>query len=508
MNQAYNTQGVKQPLDDSLEVNMKTIRGALGCSNDLIMNRFESSGGFELAMLYMDGLADTAFIHDSVLEPLHRRHGWKDGAAGDACGAERLRLLKEELTAGDIGICDDLETLLNRLLSGDAIVLADGCREALRIGAAGWEDRTVGEPATQAVVRGPMEAFTENIRKNTALIRRRIKDPRLWLETRQIGTITRTDVSVMYLKHLVDDSVLREVRRRLERIDIDGVLESGYIEEFIQDKTLTPFQTVYNSERPDSIAAGLLEGRVAILIDGTPFVLLVPALFIHYFQAAEDYYQRADISTLMRIIRVVSFFLALLAPSLYIAITTFHQEMLPTSLLISLAAQREGVPFPAFIEALLMEVTYEILREAGVRMPRTVGQAVSIVGTLVIGQAAVEAGIVSAVMVIIVSITAISSYVIPSSGMSISVRMIRFLLMGLAASFGFYGILFGLIVLVLHLTSLRSFGVPYMSPLGPFVPEDQKDTLFRIAWPHMLTRPRSSKPKLAERRRPKPKWKR
>ncbi|GAA3405634.1 spore germination protein [Paenibacillus hodogayensis] len=483
------TETGKRLLATSIQANMDAVRQALGGSEDLKTRAFTSFDGCRIGVLYMDGLADTTFIHDSILTPL-MQGGERTGTPRADSGPERLLRLREELSAGDVALMDEFDPLLIRLLSGDAIVLIEGCAEALRVGAAGWEDRPVGEPTSQAVVRGPMEAFTENIRTNTTLIRRRIKDPRLWLETRQIGTVSHTDVSIMYLEHLADKNVVDEVRRRLDRIDIDGILESGYIEEFIQDKTLTPFQTVYNSERPDSIAAGLLEGRVAILVDGTPFVLLVPALFVHFFQAAEDYYQRADISTLLRIIRFLSFFFALLAPSFYIAITTYHQEMLPTSLLISLAAQREGVPFPAFIEALMMEITYEILREAGVRMPRTVGQAVSIVGTLVIGQAAVEAGIVSAVMVIIVSITAISSYVIPSSGMSISVRMIRFILMGLAASVGFYGILIGMIILVLHLTSLQSFGAPYMSPLGPFVPQDHKDTLFRIPWPGMLTRPR------------------
>ncbi|MFC4306039.1 spore germination protein, partial [Cohnella boryungensis] len=264
------------------------------------------------------------------------------------------------------------------------------------------------------------------------------------------------------------------------------------------------FPTIYNSERPDTVAAGLLEGKVAILVDGTPFVLLVPGLFIQFFQSAEDYYQRSDSSSLLRILRYVSFLIAMLAPSAYIAITTFHQEMLPTGLLINLAAQREGVPFPAFVEALLMEITFEILREAGVRMPKNVGQAVSIVGTLVIGQAAVDAGIVSAAMVIIVSITAISSFVIPAVNMSISVRMIRFLLMGLAASFGLFGILMGTLLLVLHLCSIESFGVPYMQSFSPFNWDDQKDGLVRLSWKRMLKRPRVTGRADPVRQRPEP----
>ncbi|GGD76526.1 spore germination protein [Paenibacillus nasutitermitis] len=475
------------PLQENLHVNLKAVQNALGASPDLILKEIFLSDGVMTAIVYIDGLVDLKGLHNSIIQNLMSCKAHPQ----DVCNGRTLLdfIRNDILMAGDIGIINDQNTLLTCLLSGDAILLVNGCTECLRIGVSGWESRSVSEPITQTVVRGPMEAFNENLRTNTALLRRKIKDPHLWLEQRYIGKVTQTTVAIMYLKNVAADSIVKEVRSRLDQINIDGILESGYIEELIQDKTLSPFATIYNSERPDTIAAGILEGRVAILIDGTPFALLVPALFIQFFQSAEDYAQRSDVSTLLRIIRFLSFFISLLAPSLYIAITTFHQEMLPTNLLINLAAQRDGVPFPAFFEALMMEITYEILREAGVRMPRTVGQAVSIVGTLVIGQAAVEAGIVSSVMVIIVSITAISSYVIPATSMSISVRMLRFLLMGLAASFGLFGILMGIIVLVLHLSSLRSFGVPYMSPLSPMNLKGQKDTFFRIPWQDMLTRP-------------------
>lgn len=310
------------------------------------------------------------------------------------------------------------------------------------------------------------------------------------LEMKQIGTVTQTDVGIMYIKGIANDEIIKEVHTRLDRINIDGILETGYIEELIQDKFLTPFPTLFNTERPDVVAADLLEGRIAIFVDGSPFVLTVPVLFIQFFQAAEDYYQRADIAFLLRVLRFVSFFIALLLPSLYIAITTFHQEMLPTQLLISLASQREGIPFPAFVEALVMEVTFEILREAGVRMPRAIGQAVSIVGALVIGQAAVEAGIISAAMVIVVALTAIASFVFPAFSMAISVRILRFAFMMVAATFGLYGITVGLIALVLHLSSIRSFGVPYMSPFAPFVTADQKDANFRFPHWGLFSRPR------------------
>jgi len=484
------TQSSSFVINKGLAHNVNGIRKALGNSEDLIVKEMQLPGECPGALVYIDGMVNLKLLSDSVIEPIQ---DMKKSAffPTESDGMHLLHFIKNDvLFAGKITISNQSDELLTNLLTGDILLFADGYAEALHIGAAAPEDRSVTEPLTQTVVRGPMEAFTETLHTNTALIRRKIKDSHLWLETRSIGKVTKTTVAIMYLSNVANEKLVEEVRQRLDKIDIDGVLEGGYIEEFIQDKAYTPFPTVFNSERPDVIAAGLLEGRIAVLVDGTPFVLLVPALIVQFFQSPEDYTQRFDISTLIRLMRYLSFFITMLAPSLYIAITTFHQEILPTSLLISLASQREGVPFPAFIEALLMEVTYEILREAGVRMPRTVGQAVSIVGTLVIGQAAVEAGIISAAMVIVVSITAISSYVIPANNLSITVRMIRFAMMGLGASFGLYGILIGVIGVIIHLSTLRSFGIPYTSSVGPFERDDQKDTLFRFPWPRMLTRPK------------------
>lgn len=472
-------------LKQDLKENTLMIQSALGASTDFIIREMTCWNGYRLCLLYIEGLVDLQLVHTTIVNGLLNASPRKPEAYSYKEEA-LLHYLKEEvIAANDISLLEDMDTALTQLLSGNVILLLDQTSKGLCIGAAGWEERNVSEPSTQTVIRGPMESFTENIRTNTAMIRRKIKTPDLWLETRMIGTKTKTNVAVMYLNGVADKNILQELRRRLDNIAIDSILEGGYIEEFVQDSARSPFPTVYNSERPDTIAAGLLEGRFAVLVDGTPFVLLVPALFNHFLQSAEDYYQRADFSTLIRLLRYMALFITMLVPSLYIAITTFHQEMIPTRLLIDLTKQREGIPFPAYLEALLMEITYEILREAGVRMPRNVGPAVSFVGTLVIGQAAVEAGIVSAVMVIVVSITAISSFVIPSSGMSISIRMIRFIFMMLAASFGLFGILIGIFPLILHLCGLRSFGVPYMRPFGPFVMEDHKDTLFRFPWSRM-----------------------
>lgn len=483
----------KIPLHTILQENIKQIKETLGNSTDIVIREVDigRSGNLSIGIIYTDGLTDqkaiTDFIMESLMFDLNRTRFDKENQPS----SDVVQIIKDyALTIAGVSDVNDYKTLYHSVLSGDTIILVDGHSKGIAASTRGWKDRGVTEPSAETVVRGPREAFSESLRTNTALIRRKIKDSNLWLETMQIGRITETDVAMMYINGIVSEEIVTEVRTRLKQIDIDGILESGYIEELIQDDTSTPFPTVYNTERPDVIAAELLEGKVAILIDGTPFALIVPALFISFLHSAEDYYQRSDISSLVRIIRYIGIFFTLLGPSLYVAITTFHSQMLPTSMFISIAAQREGVPFPAFAEALLMELAFEILREAGLRMPRTIGTALSVVGTLVIGQAAVEAGLVSAVMVIIVSLTAISSFVFPAYSMASAFRILRFPMIGLAATFGLFGIIIGLFALILHLCSLRSFGVPYMSPLGPFIPVDQKDAILRFPRWALLSRPR------------------
>lgn len=477
-------------LTAGLKDNIATLRGEMGDSSDLMIREFTLGGirGLQAAILYIEGLADPRLLLDELL--LRLKATFTNLAVAGADDPVAV-LRNEALAVGEVKPVSDVEAALEGMLSGNSLLLVDGYAYGLSLDSKHWKDRSVEEPNAQTVVRGPRDGFTETLRTNTALVRRKIKNARLRVESMRLGTVTHTDVVLLYVDGIVNESVLGEVRRRLAAIEMDGILDSGYIEEMIQDSTFSPFPTVFNTERPDALAAGLLEGRVGIIVDGTPFALLVPALFSQYFQASEDYYQRADFATLLRMLRFICFFISLLAPSLYIAVTTFHQELLPPELLIQLVAARQGVPFPAFVEALLMEVTFEILREAGVRMPRAIGQAVSIVGTLVIGQAAVEAGIVSPSMVIVVAITAISNFVIPSFNMGISLRILRFPVMLLAASFGLFGIVVGLIVIVIHLCSLRSFGVPYMSPFAPYIAADQKDAIFRVPHWAMRSRPRS-----------------
>ncbi|MED1796512.1 spore germination protein [Brevibacillus nitrificans] len=470
------------PIDPRVEHNLAQIMNDLGRSDDVVVReiRYEKTGAVVTAIVYIDGLSDAAAINCYIYDVLN--HSIKTAFTEEREEEICTTVLAKELLfgMGAIRTVSEMASLYKYLLAGEAVILMEGDALAYHADVREWNGRAVTESTTQTVVRGPRESFTETLRTNTSLVRRKIKDPRLWLETISLGRLTQTDVTIMYINGIAKPSVIEEVRSRIRAIDIDSVLDSSFIEELIEDGKFSLFPTVYNSELPDSVAAQLLEGKVGILVDGTPNVLLVPTQFISFFQSPEDYYQRPVYASMLRLLRFGSFFISLLLPSLYIAITTFHREMLPTSLLISVAAQREGVPFPAFVEALVMEITFEILREAGLRMPRAIGQAVSVVGTLVIGQAAVEAGIVSAAMVIVVSVTAISTFTLPAYSMSIPVRILRFVFMAVSASFGLFGIFMGLFVLLLHLCSLQSFGEPYMSPLSPYRSTFMEDSLIRL----------------------------
>ena len=480
-----------EKLSSNLQENIQLVKNTLGNSSDLIIREFQigEESNIKVAIFYTDGLVDNIIIQNYILRILML--DIRDVHLKKNVESNILKLLKNcVLPNGEIENVEKAETFFRHLLSGDTILLLDGYAHGYIIDSRGWKDRGIQEADTQTVVRGPKDSFSETLLTYMALIRRRIKDTNLWMERTQIGRRTKTDVTIAYIKDIANDDIVQEVRNRLNNIDIDGILESGNIEELIQDQALTSFPTIFNTERPDTVAGGLLEGRIAIIVDGTPFVLLVPAIFFQFLKISEDYYQRFDISTLIRILRYICFIVALLTPSIYIAITTFHQEMLPTPLLISIASQREGVPFSTFIEVLLMEITFEILREAGLRMPRVIGPAISFVGALILGEAAVQAGIISATIIIVVSLTAISSFVIPSYNMSAAVRILRFIFMILATTLGLYGVSLGLIALILHLCSLRSFGVPYMSPIAPYNSTDQKDTIFRFPLWKLNTRPR------------------
>ncbi|MFD1178634.1 spore germination protein [Paenibacillus puldeungensis] len=475
------------PISSCLEDNLNQLQQAAKKRSDVTLRLFSDPQTDEkqLALIYIDGLVDLSKVNEALIQPLMRTI-----SSDHKDSAERFVEVQNcANAAGATMILEDMESVWKRMLLGDTILILDNSRKAISASTFGGEFRSIQEPTTQNVIRGPKEAFTESLGTNISLITRRLKSQHLRVENRVIGTQTQTNVSLLYLEGIADQGVVEEILKRLDEIKTDSILESGYIEELITDAALSPFPTIQNTERPDMATAGLLEGEVVIIVEGSPFVLLAPITFFTFFDSSEDYYQRFYIASFWRFLRYGAFFVSLLLPALYIAVTTFHQEMIPTTLLVSLVAQREGVPLPALIEALLMEITFEVLREAGIRMPKAIGAAISIVGALVLGQAAVQAGLISAAMVIVVSFTAISNFVIPSNNISVTIGLIRFALMIMGGTLGLYGVMAGLMLLSIHLASLRSFGVPYLMPIAPLVWQNLKDVVVRVPLWSMNTRP-------------------
>lgn len=473
-----------------IDENLRLLQGCFENCSDVVFREFlfAQREQIKLVLVYIDGISSKTQISEQIMRAL----SLEVPAATDnntITKANALHYVKMRgLCIHQIGETQKLQEAVEAILSGDSVLLVDGHATVVINGSRGWEARSVEESKTEIVVRGPRESFVETLRVNTSLLRRKIKNSDLKIENLTLGQVTKTNIAIAYLKGYAAEGLVAEVKKRLGGIKIDGILESGYIEELIRDNPMSMFPTVAHTDRPDRVAANLLEGRVAIFVDGTPIVLTVPHFFIEALQAPEDYYEHYFFTTFVRLLRVGSLLIALTLPSLYVAVTSFHQEMLPNPLLLSIAAQREAVPFPVFIEALLMEIAFEIIREAGIRLPRQVGQAVSIVAALIIGQSLVEAGLVAGATIIVVALTAMASFVVYYSG-SLAFRLLRFPLMFLAGSFGLYGLIVGLIVIVAHMTSLRSFGFPYLAPVGPLIPGDLKDSFVRAPWWAMNRRP-------------------
>ncbi|SEN21724.1 spore germination protein KA/spore germination protein [Mesobacillus persicus] len=473
------TDKTESQVHSSLDENIDILKELFEDCSDVIYRTFKV-GSHQACIIFIDGLIDANSIQFHVLDALEE-------ASRESLSIE---IVKDKIVSiGSVKETEKLDAIVKDILSGNTGLLIDGLNEALIVDAKGGSRRSVAEPETETVIRGPREGFTESLRVNTALVRHKIRSNRLKMIAKTVGEETQTNIAILYVDGLARPELVKEVMARIEKIEIDAVLESGYIEELIEDNSWSLFPQIQNTERPDTLAANLLEGRVGVIVDGTPFALILPTTFWQFLQASEDYYHRFHISVFLRVIRVIFIFLALELPAIYIAVTTYHQEMLPTNLLFSVASSREAIPFPAFIEALIMEVAFEALREAGIRLPKVIGQAVSILGALVIGQAAVEAGIVSAPMVIIVSLTGIASFTIPRFNMAISIRLLRFPIMILAGVFGLYGIVLGSTFILTHLCKLRSFGVPYFSPLGPLNLRELRDVFIRAPWWALDKRP-------------------
>ncbi|NLR42782.1 spore germination protein [Priestia megaterium] len=472
-------------LYDDVNKNIERLLNELGNSSDVSFRMVESphQNTLKAAVIHLDGLADENIINENIMTPLIQ---WFKESNQVVTVEEIEEQIPQMLTVSQLTIKENWHEFVSAVLTGDTVILMNGSSKIFIGTTKKLQSRAVTEPTSQTVVRGPKDSFTENLRTNTSLIRARIQDSNLRLDSMKIGSVTHTDIGIMYIQGNADERIVEEIKERLKGIEVDGILESNYIEEFIRDDRTTIFPLLLNTERPDAVVGNLLEGRIAIIVQGTPFVLIAPAIFSQFFQSPEDYYQNYYIASFLRILRFGSFFLSMYASAIYLALITHHQGLIPNTLMVSLMAQRERVPFPAIVEIVVMELAFEMLREAGIRMPRAIGPAVSIVGALILGQAAVEAGFVSAAVVIIVAISAISNFTLPSTSIVNAARGFRFILILISAFIGLYGILLMTLCIWLHISSLRSFGVPYFSPFAPFDFKEQKDTLARFSLPSLL----------------------
>jgi len=468
-------------LSSDLNQNIDKLKGIFEDCPDVVYRPFLMGGERKAMMIYFEGMVNIAELDTNVLSRLMEKNESQERNV--------THWIQEKLSVAKVTEVTFLDECIQQISAGSTLLLVDQEQMGAALGLVGYEKRSLEEPSAEQVVKGPRDGFTETISVNIALIRRRIKDSNLKMKTLKIGRSSQTDVSMMYIKDLANESLVEEVYNRLKRIDIDGVIETQYIEELIEDHPASFFPQILSTERPDTCAASLLEGRVIILVDGSPFVMIAPTTLLSLLQSSEDYYQRYVLGSAIRLLRFFYVGISLLLPSLYVAVLSFHQEMLPTKLIISISTSREIVPFPAIVEALIMEVTFEALREAGVRLPKQIGSAVSIAGALVVGQAAIQAGIVSPPMVMVVALTGIASFTIPRYNLGATFRLLRFPMIALAGTLGILGIMLGLLVILTHLCTLRSFGVPYLSGMAPMHKITMKDFLIRAPWWMQSTRP-------------------
>lgn len=414
--------------------------------------------------IFIDGMTDRMVINHAILQPLMMLSNLDIKGNPN----ELVEYIKKHLLPqSQLNISDTYEKVISEVNFGGCAVFIDGLGVAFTADVKGWEHRSVERPNTELVIRGPQEGFTEVLRVNTALVRKILKDEDLIVENVEIGRRSKTPCSMLYIKDIANEKLVNEVRRRLKSIKIDYLQDSGELEQLIEDSTILHTPQIIDTERPDRVASMLAEGKVAVIVSGSPFALVMPTTATELFRSAEDSYVRFPYANFLKIIRIIGLFLTLLLPGFYIATINYHVEMLPTDLLLAIEASRERVPFPSIVEMLILEVSFELIREAGVRIPGPIGPTLGIIGALILGQAAVAANIVSPILIIIVAVTGIGSFSVPSFSLAFSLRILRFGYILLGTIAGFLGLTTGLFVHLITLVNAKSFGVPFMAPMGP-----------------------------------------
>jgi spore germination protein KA len=473
---------LNRSLFSTVKENIDYLKAYQGECWDFVTGEFTLENNYQeinVGIVYLAGLVDQKLLNKTVIDAINRNFSKAKKSYEDE--EERFKFFKTKvLTAIGVDETNMFSKLFNTLLSGDMILLIDGCSKCLIIGARLYQERPVEKPTTQITVMGSNDAFNENLLTNLSLIRKRIKNPNLIFKNYVIGKESNTNVVLMYIKGLVDENVLQEVEKRIKAIDIPEVIDASSLEVALREKQFSIFPKIFYSERPDTIAAQILEGRVAILCDSSPEALIAPSVFIQFLHSTEDFHQKAFIATFFRFLRLVGLILALFLPSFYILLILHHSELLPINLLFSAAGQRVITPLPAYLELFGVLIAFDLLRESGTRMPTALGTTISFVGSIIIGQSSVEAGLISPLIVIVAALTGIGSLVIPNYKLNLAVTIIKYIFTLVSSIFGFYGFTLSLIMLIIHFSSLRSFGADYFAPFAPFSKEGQKDALLRF----------------------------
>ncbi len=455
-----------------LEENIDLINSIFNKDDTLILRKFQTQNNSKrsFALFFINGMVDTKMIDTSILMPIMY--------INDEIDDIDMNLLQNQIIiSSQVERSQDIDHIVSSIISGDVALFIDDMPECLIIDCKGFNTRTIEEPEIEKSIKGPREGFNESLVTNLTLLRRKIKTTDLKFQYKKIGTTSQTMACISYIDGLAEPKLIDEINKRIDGIKIDGVLDVKYLQELIDDTPYSIFETSGSTEKPDVLASKLLEGRIAIFLDGTPSVMTVPFLFIENFQAPQDYYTNYYYASIIRILRIFASIITTGFPAIYLSLVVYHREVLPSTLLLSIFASRQGVPFPTVVELIALLLIFEILIEAGSRMPNYIGQALSIVGALVLGSSAVEAKIVSSAMIIVVGVSSITGLIIPNlAGIFIILRTLFILF---SAAYGLYGYTLGMAALFIHLFSLESFGIPYMATMTSMYRKDLKDTLIR-----------------------------
>lgn len=482
-------QSLQTPISDKLAANVENLQRLFPYTPDLNIRQFDLKTGQHAALAYLDGLNDKVAINNHILRPL----------------MYDIQSLQDVWTyavpIGRIESASFWSDIERSLFQGRSVLFIEGQLQALSFFTEGWPQRAIKEPQIESTLKGGHQGFVETLDQNIALIRRYIPDRELKMKEYSIGTRAPTRVLLLYLADVIRPEIVQEMEDRIQQVNVDAILNTGELEEYVEDHPYSLFPQFMLTERPDSVASHILQGRLAFVIDHSPSVMIGPMTFSSFFQSVDDYSTRWVVASFLRLLRFFAFFFAVALPAFYIAMISFHYEVIPLDLLISVGESREKVPFPPILEALVMEIAIEMLREAGLRLPSPIGQTTGVVGGIIIGQAAVQAGIVSNIMVIVVALTAISSFIIPSYDMASAIRLVRFPMMIIASLFGMVGISIGIFTIAAHLIAMESLGTPYGSPIAPIQLTDWKDTWVRLPMFKMNKRPRSTDPTQLKRQR-------